>query len=179
MRTKFYSALPTLGFAAAALASAGHAGVPAPISPNKELVIDTRLRLTELHFTRPVQPNTIWNIADATDFGADDFTDLNLALSSPGHPQAAGSGIGVLVGPGGVFMVDATYAPLSDRVAATIRKLSSGAPIRFLVDIHSHPDHTGGNPNFAKQGALVIAGEEAWQTLSRPFPPAGSLRVTC
>jgi hypothetical protein len=84
MRTKFYSALLTLGLAAAALARAGHAGVPAPISPSMELVIDTSLRPTELHFTRPVQRNTIWNIADATDFGADDFTDLNLALSSPG-----------------------------------------------------------------------------------------------
>src|SRR5579864_6183739 len=84
MRTKFYSALLTLGLAAAALARAGHAGVPAPIFPSMELVIDTSLRPTELHFTRPVQPNTIWNLADATDFGADDFTDLNLALSSPG-----------------------------------------------------------------------------------------------
>jgi glyoxylase-like metal-dependent hydrolase (beta-lactamase superfamily II) len=90
----------------------------------------------------------------------------------PGHPEGAGGRIGVLVGPEGVFMVDATYAPLSDKVAATIRKLSSGAPIRFLVDTHSHPDHTGGNSNFAKQGALVIAREEVWQTLSQPFPPA-------
>jgi glyoxylase-like metal-dependent hydrolase (beta-lactamase superfamily II) len=68
-------------------------------------------------------------------------------------------------------MVDATYAPLSDKVVAAIRKLSA-APIRFLVDTHSHPDHTGGNPNFAKQGVLVVAREEVWQTLSQPLPPA-------
>jgi glyoxylase-like metal-dependent hydrolase (beta-lactamase superfamily II) len=68
-------------------------------------------------------------------------------------------------------MVDATYAPLSDKVVAAIRKLSP-APIRFLVDTHSHPDHTGGNPNFARLGALVIATEEVWQTLSTPLPPA-------
>ena len=91
--------------------------------------------------------------------------------SDPGHPEGAGGRIGVLVGPEGVFMVDATYAPLTDKVVSAIRKLSP-APIRFLVDTHSHPDHTGGNPGFAKLGALVIAREEVWQTLSVPVPPA-------
>ncbi len=89
----------------------------------------------------------------------------------PGHPEAAGGRIGVLVGPEGVVMVDATYAPLSDKVVAAIHRLSA-APVRFLINTHSHPDHTGGNPNFAKLGALVIATEEVWQTLSVPPPPA-------
>jgi cyclase len=89
----------------------------------------------------------------------------------PGHPEGAGGRIGVLVGPDGVFMVDATYAPLSDKVVAAVRKLSA-APIRFVVDTHFHPDHSGGNPNLAKLGALVIAREEVWQTLSQPVPPA-------
>jgi cyclase len=89
----------------------------------------------------------------------------------PGHPEGAGGRIGVLVGPDGVFMVDATYAPLSDKVVAAIRKLSA-APIRFLVDTHSHPDHTGGNPNFARLGAAVLAREEVRQTLLQPLPPA-------
>jgi cyclase len=99
------------------------------------------------------------------------YTLTGSAGVDPGHPEGAGGRIGVLVEPNGVFMVDATYAPLSDKVVAAIRKLSA-APIRFLVDTHSHPDHTGGNPNFAKLGALVIAREEVWQTLSQPLPPA-------
>lgn len=84
MRTKFYSVLLTLGLAATALAKTGHAAVPEPTSPSTELVSDTRLRLTELHFTLPKQPNYIWNLADVTAFGPNDFTELNLALSSPG-----------------------------------------------------------------------------------------------
>jgi len=100
------------------------------------------------------------------------YTLTGSAGVDPGHPEGAGGRIGVLVGTDGVFMVDATYAPLSDKVAAAIRRLSGGAAIRFLVDTHAHPDHTGGNPNFAKQGALIIAREEVWQTLSQPLPAA-------
>ena len=39
----------------------------------------------------------------------------------PGHPEAAGGRIGVLVGPDGVLLVDAQYAPLTDKVVAAIR----------------------------------------------------------
>lgn len=89
----------------------------------------------------------------------------------PGHPEGAGGRIGLLVGPDGVLMVDASYAPLSDKVLAAIRKISP-APIRFLVDTHEHPDHTGGNPTFGKRGAVIFAREEVREDLSKGFPPA-------
>ncbi|WP_213803123.1 MBL fold metallo-hydrolase [Granulicella sp. dw_53] len=88
-----------------------------------------------------------------------------------GHPEAAGGRIGILAGPERVLMVDATYAPLSDRLAAAIKQINPG-PIRFLIDTHYHPDHTGGNPNFAKMGALIFAREEVRQALVTPPPPA-------
>src|SRR6202012_6165616 len=87
----------------------------------------------------------------------------------PGHPEGAGGRIGVFIGPEGVFMVDATYAPLSDKVVAAIRRISD-APIRFLVDTHEHPDHTGGNPNFAKLVALLFARAEVREDLIKHFP---------
>ena len=36
----------------------------------------------------------------------------------PGHPEAAGGRVGVLTGPEGVLVVDAQYAPLTDKVVA-------------------------------------------------------------
>ena len=88
----------------------------------------------------------------------------------PGHPEGAGGRIGVLVGPEGVLMVDAQYAPLGDKVLAAIRKLGD-APIKYLVDTHEHPDHTGGNPTFAKLGATIFARQETREELSVVPPP--------
>jgi len=90
--------------------------------------------------------------------------------TDPGHPEGAGGRVGVLVGPDGVLMVDASYAPLADKLTASIRKISS-FPIRFLVDTHEHPDHTGGNPQFARMGALILAREEVREELRQGFPP--------
>jgi cyclase len=94
------------------------------------------------------------------------------AGADPGHEDAAGGRIGVLAGPDGIFMVDAQYAQLTDKVVAAIRKISS-EPIRFLVNTHVHGDHTAGNANFVKMGALLFAREELREELLRP-PAAGN-----
>lgn len=93
------------------------------------------------------------------------------AGADPAHEDAAGGRIGVLAGPDGIFMVDAQYAQITDKVVAAIRQISS-EPIRFLVNTHVHGDHTAGNANFVKMGALLFAREELREELSRPPAPA-------
>jgi cyclase len=85
----------------------------------------------------------------------------------PGHQDAAGGRIGVLAGPDGIFMVDAQYAQLTDKVVAAIRQISP-APIRFMANTHVHIDHTGGNANFAKMGVTIFAREELREELAHP-----------
>jgi len=89
------------------------------------------------------------------------------AGADPGHQDAAGGRIGVLAGPDGIFMVDTQYAPLTDKVVAAIRKISP-APIRFIANTHLHVDHTGGNANFVKMGAVLLAREELREEMERP-----------
>jgi cyclase len=67
-----------------------------------------------------------------------------------------GGAIGVLSGPDGNFMVDASFAPLAEKVSAAIKTFSNG-PVRFLVNTHPHGDHTGGNAYFAKTGTIIMA----------------------
>lgn len=92
--------------------------------------------------------------------------------ADPLHEDAAGGRIGVLAGPDGIFMVDAQYAQLTDKVVAAIRKISSG-PIRFLVNTHVHADHTAGDANFVKMGAVLFAREELREEMLRP-PASGA-----
>jgi cyclase len=85
----------------------------------------------------------------------------------PGHQDAAGGRIGVLAGPDGIFMVDAQYAQLTDKVLAAIKQISP-APIRFMANTHVHIDHTGGNANFAKMGVTIFAREELREEMLHP-----------
>jgi cyclase len=96
------------------------------------------------------------------------------AGADPGHEDAAGGRIGVLAGADGIFMVDAQYAQITDKIVAAVRKISP-EPIRFLVNTHVHGDHTGGNANLVRMGALLFAREDLREELLRaPAPPAGS-----
>jgi cyclase len=85
----------------------------------------------------------------------------------PGHQDAAGGRIGVLAGPDGIFMVDAQYGQLTDKVLAAIKHISP-APIRFMANTHVHIDHTGGNANFAKMGVTIFAREELREEMLHP-----------
>ncbi|MEE9343413.1 MAG: MBL fold metallo-hydrolase [Gammaproteobacteria bacterium] len=67
-----------------------------------------------------------------------------------------GGNIGVFLGEDGTFMVDDQFAPLSDKILAAVKSLGGEMP-RFLVNTHFHGDHTGGNENLGKKGALIIS----------------------
>src|SRR5258708_22734438 len=86
--------------------------------------------------------------------------------------DGAGGTIGVLTGPDGVLMVDAQFAPLSEKIAAAVKQISGGQPVKFLINTHVHPDHTGGNENFGKMGATIIARPELRNRLAHPNPCA-------
>jgi glyoxylase-like metal-dependent hydrolase (beta-lactamase superfamily II) len=88
------------------------------------------------------------------------------AGADPGHQDAAGGRIGVLAGPDGIFMVDAQYAQITGKVVASVRKISS-EPIRYLVNTHVHPDHTAGNANIVKLGAILFAREDLREEMLR------------
>ena len=76
-----------------------------------------------------------------------------------------GGNIGLSAGPDGAFLVDDQYAPLTNRILATIRTVTA-EPVRFVVNTHWHGDHTGGNENLGKAGALIVAHENVRRRMS-------------
>ena len=81
--------------------------------------------------------------------------------------EGAGGTISVLTGNDGILLVDSQFAPLTDKLVAAIRRISD-KPIRFLVDTHVHPDHVGGNANFAKLGATIFARDQLRWRMEHP-----------
>src|SRR5262249_5745056 len=63
---------------------------------------------------------------------------------------------GILAGPDGIFMVDAQFPQLPEKLTAAIKTVSD-RPIRFLVNTHHPPDHSSGDANFAMIGAVVMS----------------------
>jgi glyoxylase-like metal-dependent hydrolase (beta-lactamase superfamily II) len=86
--------------------------------------------------------------------------------------EGAGGRMGVLTGPDGIFIVDSSFAPVTEKVVAAIRKISN-APLRFLVNTHVHGDHSGGNENFAKLGVTLLSRPLLRARLIKPSPPPG------
>jgi cyclase len=77
----------------------------------------------------------------------------------------AGGNIGVSVGEDAVFIIDDQFAPLADKIAAALARLSS-KPVQFVLNTHFHFDHTGGNEALGKKGALIVAHDNARQRLT-------------
>ncbi len=124
------------------------------------MVVTFAMGAVAAHAQAPTPPDFSKVEIKTTKLGNDFYTLVGL-----------GGTTGVLVGPDGVFMVDDQFAPLSVKLMAAIKQLSD-QPVRFLVNTHVHGDHTGGNENFGKAGAIIFAREELRDRLMHPLPAA-------
>ena len=79
----------------------------------------------------------------------------------------SGGNIGLAIGQDYAYLIDDQFAPLSDKIMAAVREVTD-KQIRFLVNTHWHGDHVGGNENFAKRGAVIVAHEAVRKRMSSP-----------
>lgn len=78
--------------------------------------------------------------------------------------EGAGGNIGVSVGPDGILIVDDQFAPLADKIRASLKTLDQGK-LKFILNTHWHGDHTGGNISFGPE-APVIAHDNVRKRMS-------------
>lgn len=74
--------------------------------------------------------------------------------------QGSGGNIAVSIGSDGTFIVDDQFAPLTDKIVAAIAELTDD-PVQFVINSHWHYDHSDGNENFGRAGALIVAQENS------------------
>jgi len=101
--------------------------------------------------------------------------------------EGQGGNMGLSVGKDATFLIDDQFGPLSDKIKAAIATVAD-KPVKFLMNTHWHGDHVGGNENFGKSGAIIIAQDNVRKrlrevTISRgqprePSPPAALPVIT-
>ena len=80
----------------------------------------------------------------------------------------------LLLDASGSLLVDSKSATAAPEIVALVASLGGG-PLRYLVNGHVHPDHTGGNEALGKLGVTIVAHEETRAVLAagqRGGPPA-------
>lgn len=92
--------------------------------------------------------------------------------------KGRGGNIGLFIGEDAVFMIDDQFAPLTQKIVNAIKSITS-KPLNYLINTHWHGDHTGGNENFGKSGALIVAHDNVRKRMSvesmrrgRKLPPS-------
>ena len=97
--------------------------------------------------------------------------------------EGSGGNIGVVIEGQTAIMIDDQYAPLSEKIKAAIQNLGV-TEIKYVANTHWHGDHTGGNENFAKEGAMIVAHENVRKRMGmettrgeRTIPPSPELAL--
>jgi len=77
-----------------------------------------------------------------------------------------GGNIGLSVGDDGVLLIDSQFKQLTDKILSAINNRITDKSVKFLINTHWHQDHSGGNENFVKNGAIIIAHENVRERLN-------------
>jgi glyoxylase-like metal-dependent hydrolase (beta-lactamase superfamily II) len=78
-----------------------------------------------------------------------------------------GGNVAVWTGSDGIVVVDDSLAPLTPQLVEAVAKIAPG-PVRFVVNTHWHPDHTGGNEALGQAGAVVLSHDNVRTRMSEP-----------
>lgn len=89
--------------------------------------------------------------------------------------KGQGGNIGLFVGDEAVFMIDDQFAPLTPKILEAIKKITL-KPVSYLVNSHWHGDHTGGNENMEKEGALILAHENVRKRMNTTATVRGKIK---
>ena len=104
-----------------------------------------------------------------------DFSQVQIKTTKIGNNfytlEGQGGTTGALVGPDGVFLVDSQFAPLTEKIVAAVKQISTTS-IKMVVNTHVHGDHTGGNNNLGKMGVVILGRPELRARLLKPAPGA-------
>ena len=97
-------------------------------------------------------------------------TDVTIRVEkiAPGVAVLFGQGgnIGLSYGVDGNVLIDDQFARLTPKILAAVATVDPD-PVQFQINTHFHGDHSGGNENMAKAGAIIVAQDNVRTRMSQ------------
>ena len=125
--------------------------------------------MKSLHLTTRVFSSLFATLLATAVIADDSFDNIEIQTikAADGIYMLTGKGgnIGLSVGTDGVFLIDDQFAPLTKKINTAIAPLSD-KPVKFVLNTHWHPDHTGGNENLGSSGTVIVAHDNVRKRLS-------------
>lgn len=111
-------------------------------------------------------------------FAQQDFSKVEIKTEqlAPGVAVLFGAGgnIGVSYGEDGTILIDDQFAPLTPKIQKAVTDLGA-QPVKFLINTHWHFDHSGGNENMGKAGAVIMAHDNVRARMAAGATVAGNV----
>lgn len=111
-------------------------------------------------------------------FAQQDFSKVEIKTEqlAPGVAVLFGAGgnIGVSYGEDGTILIDDQFAPLTPKIQKAVTDLGA-QPVKFLINTHWHFDHSGGNENMGKAGAVIMAHDNVRVRMAAGATVAGNV----
>jgi cyclase len=76
----------------------------------------------------------------------------------------------VLITNAGVLLVDDKFEIDHDSIMAELKKITN-QPVKYVINTHHHPDHSGGNAKMQQMNAVVVASERALENMLEAKQP--------
>lgn len=115
----------------------------------------------------------VWSIFGGSALAADKLTRIGdnvfayVDTKQSSKDNSFGANAGIIIGRDGIAVIDTLVSAKEAKRFIKAIKAVSKKPIKYVINTHHHLDHTFGNAEFVKLGAVVIAQENAKQTMAR------------
>lgn len=132
-----------------------------PVEPNDFNIVGDPMNISSFRTMFVIASGLLAAITAQAQPGADRAAPPVEAARLAGNVYLVTGGNGAnssaLIGADGVLLVDAkSDAASAEGIVAALADIGGGS-VRYVVNTHEHPDHTGGNEFFGEHGATIIA----------------------